>query len=184
MYLGMEAAARLIRTFECQFVHGLFQTEDYARAVALLGHKAVPGEEIDRRVSVRMKRQDLLGRPGSPQLWSVMDEAVLRRPVGGRRVMRAQVERLIEVARLPHVAIQVVPFRRGGHAAVGGSFAVLRFAEAEVPDAVYIEHLTSALYLEKRSDVEHYMEVMNVLSAQALSPAATERFLRQVIQES
>ncbi|HUZ37603.1 MAG TPA: helix-turn-helix transcriptional regulator [Streptosporangiaceae bacterium] len=183
-YLGMEAAASLIRSFEGQFVHGLFQTEAYARAVTMLGYRAAPAEEIDRRVSMRMKRQEQVGRPGAPHVWSVLDEAVLRRPVGGPEAMRAQLDRLIEAARLPDVTIQVVPFGRGGHAAGGGSFTVLRFAEPDVPDVVYIEQLTSALYLEKRDDVEHYLEVMNVLGAQALSPAATERLIRQIIRET
>jgi transcriptional regulator with XRE-family HTH domain len=124
-YLGLEAAATLIRTFELQFVHGLFQTQDYARAVTVLGHKAAPTEEIDRRVSLRLKRQDLLHSQDAPRVWSVMDEAALRRPVGGPQVMRGQLQRLIEAAALPHVTIQVVPFRRGGHAGAGGSFTVL-----------------------------------------------------------
>src|SRR6266571_3562540 len=182
-YLGLEMAASVIRTFELQFVHGLFQTEAYARAVTRLGHQAAPAEEIDRRVSLRLKRQDLLTSPEPPQVWSVMDEAVVRRPVGGRAVMRAQLERLAEVASLPQVTIQVVPFGRGGHAAAGGSFTVLRFAEPVLPDVVYIEQLTSALYLDGREDVDHYREVMNELSAQALTPARTARFLTEVSRE-
>src|SRR5512142_663161 len=162
-YLGLEAAASVIRAFELQFVHGLFQTEAYARAVTLLGHRAAPAEEIDRRVSLRLKRQDLLTSPGPPRVWAVIDEAALRRPVGGGRVMRGQLDRLIEVAQLPHVTVQVMPFGRGGHAAAGGSFTVLRFGEADLPDVVYIEQLTSALYLEKRHDVDHYAEVMDRL---------------------
>jgi len=183
-YLGLEAAATLIRTFELQFVHGLFQTDAYARAVTLLGHKAAPAEEIDRRVSLRMKRQDRLHSPDAPRVWSVMDEAALRRPVGGARVMRGQLNRLVEVAALPQVTVQVVPFRRGGHAGEGGSFAVLRFRQADLSDVVYIEQLTSALYLERRSDVDHYMEVMNRLSAEALTPAGTTRFLKEIIRET
>ena len=105
-------------------------------------------------------------------MWSVIDEGALRRPVGGAAVMRAQLERLVEVARLRHVTIQVVPFSRGGHAAAGGSFTVLRFSEPEVPDVVYIEQLTSALYLDKREDVDHYMEVMNNLSHRSPHPRA------------
>jgi len=182
-YLGLEGAASLIRTFDLQFVHGLFQTEAYARAVTLLGHQAAPAEEIDRRVSLRLKRQDLLARPEPPRVWSVVDEAALRRPVGGRAVMRAQLNRLTEVAALPHVVIQVVPFGRGGHAAAGGSFAVLRFADPELLDVVYIEQLTSALYLDDRDDVDHYMEVMNRLSAEALTPAGTQRFLTEIARE-
>jgi hypothetical protein len=183
-YLGLEAAASVIRTFELQFVHGLFQTEAYARAVTRLGYRAATAEEIDRRVSLRLKRQDLLTGPEPPQVWSVIDEGALRRPVGGRAVMRAQLNRLIEVAELRQVTIQVVPFRRGGHAAAGGSFTVLRFGEPEVPDVVYIEQLTSALYLDKRDDVEHYLEVMNHLSTEALTPAGTARFLAQITRET
>jgi hypothetical protein len=181
-YLGLEQAASLIRTFELQFVHGLFQTEDYARAVMALGHRAAPAEEIDRRVSLRIKRQDLLTKPKPPRVWSVMDEAVLRRPVGGREVMRSQLRRLIEVAELPHVTLQVVPFRYGGHAAAGGSFTILRFGEPDLPDVVYIEQLTSALYLERREDVDHYMEVMNRLNAEARTPSDTASFLSEIIQ--
>ncbi len=183
-YLGLEAAASVIRTFELQFVHGLFQTEAYARAVTLLGHKAASAGEIDRRVSLRLKRQDLLTSPEPPQVWSVIDEAALRRPVGGRAVMRAQLNRLIEVAELPQVTIQIVPFGRGGHAAAGGSFIILRFAEHELPDVVYIEQLTSALYLDDREDVDHYMEVMNDLSAEALTPAHTARLLTEITREA
>jgi len=183
-YLGLEAAASVIRTFELQFVHGLFQTEDYARAVTRLGYRAAPAEEIERRVSLRLRRQDALTRPHPPQVWSILDEGALRRPVGGRAVMRAQLNRLIEVAELNHVTVQVVSFGRGGHAAAGGSFTVLRFAEAEMPDVVYIEQLTSALYLDKDEDVVHYMEVMNHLSTEALPPAETKRFLAEMIRET
>jgi transcriptional regulator with XRE-family HTH domain len=183
-YLGLEGAASVIRTFELQFVNGLFQIETYARAVTLLGNKTASAEEIDRRVSVRLKRQDLLTTPEPPQVWSVMDEAVLRRPVGGRAVMRDQLTHLIEVASLPRVTIQVVPFALGGHAAAGGSFTVLRFAEPEVPDIVYIEHLTSALYLDGREDVDHYLEVMNDLSTEALTPARSAALLAEITQET
>jgi uncharacterized protein DUF5753/helix-turn-helix protein len=184
MYLGLEAAASVIRSFELQFVHGLFQTEDYARAVTMLGHKAAPATEIDRGVSLRMKRQDLLAGPDPPRVWSVMDEAALRRPVGGREVMRSQLQRLVEVAALPQVTLQVVPFRHGGHSAAGGSFTILRFAEPDLPDVVYIEQLTSALYLEARKEVDHYLEIMNRLSAEALTPPGTARFIKQIIPET
>jgi hypothetical protein len=104
--------------------------------------------------------------------------------VGGRAVMRGQLKRLAEVADLPHVTIQVVPFDRGGHAAAGGSFSILRFSEAELPDIVYIEQLTSALYLDRRDDVDHYMEVMDRLGAEALTPAATARLLDQITRQT
>ncbi len=183
-YLGLEAAASLIRTFEIQFVHGLFQTEAYARAVTMLGHGAAPVEEIDRRVSLRMERHALLTSPDPPRLWSVVDEAALRRPLGGQKVMRAQLTHLLEIAELPNVTLQVMPFRRGGHAGAGGSFTVLRFGEPDLPDVVYIEQLTSALYLERRTHVDHYMEVMKHLSAEALTPAGTTRYIGQIIRDT
>jgi hypothetical protein len=184
VYVGLEGVASVIRSFELQFVHGLFQTEAYARAVTLLGHKSAPAEEIDRRISLRLKRQDILANPEPPQVWSVMDEAVLRRPLGGRAVMRAQLEHLAEMASLPHVTIQVMPFGSGGHAAAGGSFSILRFAEPDLPDIVYIEQLTSALYLSDRADVDHYLEVMNELSGQALTPSRSARLLADINREA
>jgi hypothetical protein len=183
-YLGLEEAASLIRTYELQFVHGLFQTEEYARAVTVLGHGAAPADEVERRVSLRMKRQDLLTCPDPPRMWSVMDEAALRRPLGGRKVMRAQLNHLVEVTAMPTVTLQVMPFRRGGHAGAGGSFTVLRFGEPDLPDVVYIEQLTSALYLDRRAHVDHYMEVMDHLSADALTPADTVGFLGEIIHET
>src|SRR6201989_989991 len=126
-YLSLEEAASVIRTVELQFVHGLFQTEDYARAVTLLWHKTAPPEEIDRRVSLRLKRQDVLTSPSPPRVWSVVDEAVLRRQVGSRAVMNAQLNHLAEVSELPHVTVHVMPFSSGAHAAAGDSFTVLHF---------------------------------------------------------
>ena len=184
-YLGLEGAAAVIRTFELQFVPGLLQTEDYARAVVRLGYKAAPAEEIDRRVSLRMKRQELLlTGPEPSHVWSVIDEAALRRQLGGRAVMRAQLRRLTEITQFPHVTLQVVPFGCAGHAAAGGSFTILRFAEPELPDIVYIEQLTSALYLDKRDDIDHYIEVMDDLSTEALTPAATKRLLKDINEQT
>ena len=183
-YLGLESASSTIRTFEIQFVHGLFQTEDYAQAVTRLGHQAAPMVEIERRVGLRVKRQDLLARRQPPRIWAVMDEAVLRRPIGGTAVMRAQLHHLLEVAKMPQVTLQVVPFARGGHAGAGGSFTVLRFEEQFLPDVVYIEQLTGAVYLEQRGDVEHYLEVMDQLSGEALTPVATARFIEQVASQT
>jgi hypothetical protein len=183
-YLGLESASSTIRTFEIQFVHGLFQTEDYARAVTLLGHQAAPPDEIERRVGLRVKRQDLLTREDGPRIWSVMDEAVLRRPVGGLAAMRAQLRHLLEVAARPQVTLQVVPFDRGGHAGASGSFTILRFEEQYLPDVVYMEQLTGAVYLEQRSDVEHYLAVMDQLSSEALTPGATTRFIEQIAEET
>jgi hypothetical protein len=121
-YLGLESAASAIHSIEIQFAVGLFQTEVYARVVTRLGHQASPAGEIERRVGLRLKRQHLLNRAEPPRIWSVMDEAVLRRPVGGPGVLRAQLRRLTEVAAMPQVTLQVVPFSCGGHAGASGSF--------------------------------------------------------------
>jgi transcriptional regulator with XRE-family HTH domain len=185
-YLGLESAATSIRSFEMQFVPGLFQTEDYARAVTRLGHQTALDGEIERRVGLRLKRQELLTRaqPPPPRIWAVVDEAVLRRPVGGADVMRAQLARLVEAARTPRVTLQVVLFARGGHAAAGGSFSLLRFEDRDLPDVVYIEQLTSAVYLDQRPDIEHYLEVVDQLSGEALTPQETIRFIEQVAKET
>lgn len=183
-YLGLESVASLIRSFELQFVPGLFQTEDYARGVVLLGPGAVPGAVTDSRVALRLKRQDLLTRPDAPRVWTVVDEGVLRRPIGGRPVMRAQLARLVEITELPNVTLQVMPFGRGGHAAAGGSFNLLRFDEADVPDMVYIEQLASAVYLDKREDVDLYAGVMDRLGAKALTPPQTLSFLARIRDET
>ena len=183
-YLGLESVSKTIRSFELQFVHGLFQTQDYARAITQLGHRSAPPEEIERRVGLRVRRQELLSRTDPPRIWSVMDEAVLRRPFGSPAVLRAQLHRLIEAAALPHVTLQVVPFARGGHAAASGSFTVLRFGEPDLPDVVYIEQLTGAVYLDQRPDVEHYLEVADELSGEALTPVASRRFIEQVAKET
>jgi hypothetical protein len=182
-YLGLETAASLIRSFEMQFVHGLFQTREYARAVTLLGHSAAAAEEIERRVALRARRQELLTGPGAPRVWSILDEGALRRPVGGRAVMRRQLDRVMELSDLLNVTIQVVPFDAGGHAGAGGSFTMLRFLAEEVPDIVYIEQLTSALYLDKREDVDHYLEVMNSLGAKALTPADSLSLILKIRDE-
>jgi transcriptional regulator with XRE-family HTH domain len=179
-YIGLEEAASRIRAYEVQFVPGLLQTEGYARAVTLLGHGTAAEEEIERRVEMRMKRQELLHSDHAPHLWAVVDEAVVRRPLGGAEVMREQLRHLIEMCALPNVTLQVVPFERGGHAAAGGPFSILRFAEPDLPDIVYLEQLTSALYLDKREDVERYLAVMEQLCVEAEPVAATPRILRQI----
>jgi transcriptional regulator with XRE-family HTH domain len=181
-YIGLEQATSLIRTYELQFVPGLFQTEDYARAVTVLGHRAAPAEEIERRVSLRLKRQEILSRAEPvPKVWAVIDESALRRPLGGREVMRAQLEHLIELTESPQVTLQIMPFDRGGHSAAGGSFAILRFADSDLPDIVYIEQLTGALYLDRPEELDHYREVMNSLSAEAETPADSKSQLTSLI---
>jgi hypothetical protein len=182
-YLGLEAAATLIRTYEVQFVPGLLQTEAYARAVVCLGHGRASDAEIDRRVRLRLDRQQLLARPDAPRLWAVVDEAALRRPVGGHAAMLGQLDALIDITGRPNVQLQVIPLGAGGHAAAGGSFSILRFGPEELPDIVYIEHLTSALYLDKREDVEQYAQAVNRLSIEAEPPARTTEVLAGIREE-
>ncbi len=182
-YLGLEAAASLIRSYEIQFVPGLLQTPDYARAVIRLANAKAPAEEIDRRVDLRMKRQELLVRDSAPTLWSVIDEAALRRPIGGNAVMASQIAALVDATKMPNVRVQVIPFAVGGHAAAGGAFSILRFPEPDLADTVYVEQLTSALYLDKREDVEVYVATMEQLSVQARPPDETPKILEQILTD-
>jgi transcriptional regulator with XRE-family HTH domain len=183
-YVGLESAASVILSFEVQFVHGLLQTEEYARAVILIANGRASGEEIDRRVSVRMKRQRLLTQPDAPELWTVLDEAVLRRPMGGAGVMRAQLEHLLEMTALPNVTLQVIPFDVGPHAAAGGPFTILRFPEQDLPDLVYLEQLNSAQYLDHPDDVGDYLEVMDRLAVQAATGTASQDLLRALLKQA
>ncbi|WP_327140175.1 helix-turn-helix domain-containing protein [Nocardia sp. NBC_01327] len=178
-YLGLEYAAKSIRTYEGQLVPGLLQTADYARSIVALGHD----EDGERRVSLRRHRQELLTRPSAPSFWAVLDEAVLHRPVGGAAVLREQINQLIEMSQLPNITIQVLPYSAGGHAAAGSSFTMLRFAEAELPDIVYLEQLTSALYLDRRQDLELYRQVMDQLSVQAEPPERSRKLLEKIAAE-
>ncbi|WP_174550480.1 helix-turn-helix domain-containing protein [Nocardia shimofusensis] len=174
-YLGLEQAASKIRTYEAHLVPGLLQTPDYARAVLALGSD---NADTDRRVAVRRRRQDILRRTDPPIVWAVIDEAALHRPVGGSRVHLEQIEHLIEYSDLPNVTVQVLPYSAGEHAAAGSSFSILRFAEAELPDVVYLEHLTSALYLERSQDLALYRSVMDRLSVQAMAPDKSREWLK------
>jgi hypothetical protein len=183
-YLGLEASAALIRTYEVQFVPGLLQTEDYARAVVLLGHGRASAEEVDRRVALRMRRQRVLDGANPTQLWAVVDEAALRRPIGDPAVMRTQIKALLEATDRPSVRLQIIPFHVGGHSAAGGAFTILRFADPELPDIVYIEQLTSALYLDKRDDVEHYLAAIERLCVEADSPSHTPHTLRKLLTDN
>src|SRR5215469_13720347 len=184
LYVGMERAASIIRTYEVQFVHGLLQTEQYARAVILIANRRASGEEIDRRVSVRMKRQQLLTQPGAPELWTVLDEAVLRRPPGGAGGWGRRRGHLLELTALPNVTLQIIPFDVGPHAAAGGPFTILRFPEPDLPDLVYLEQLNSAHYLDHPDDVVGYLEVMHRLAAQAETGSASQDWLRTLLKQA
>jgi transcriptional regulator with XRE-family HTH domain len=179
-YLDLERAAELIRAYEIQFVPGLLQTEAYARAVITLGHGQSASEEIERRVRLRMARAELLRRPDAPRMWVVLDEAVLHRAIGGRPVLREQIESLIEAARMPNVQIQVLPFDTGGHAGAGGAFSILRFPYRELSDVVFLEHLTSGIYLDRPEDVDKYAEAIGRLFIEAAPLSRTDAILRRL----
>ena len=179
-YLGLEEAASIIRNYEVQFVPGQLQTAGYARAVIRLGHPDAGEEEIDRRTALRVSRQQVLTRPDGLHFWAVLDEAALRRPLGGVEVMRDQVDHLIQAAAWPNVTVQIIPFRAGGHPAAGGPFSLLRFPEPDLPDVVYLEQLTSALYLDRRVDVDSYHAVMERLCLQAAPAADTVTILQEI----
>ena len=182
-YVDLEAVAAQIRTYQGQLVPGLLQTEAYMRALMRSTLRDNRPEEIDRRVSLRLTRQRLLTRDDGPQLWAVMDEAALRRPVGGVKVLRAQLERLIEAATLPRVSLQVLPFEAGAHAAMVGAFSILRFADEELPDVVYLEHVTNADYLDRREDVEAYAHIMSSVGVRAIHPDQTADLLDGLLRE-
>ena len=182
-YLDLEQAAEMIRTYEIQFVPGLLQTDAYARAVIKLGLDDAGPAQIDRRATLRMDRKRLLDRPDAPRLWAVLDEAVLRRPIGGREVLREQIESLLAACDHPSVRLQVIPFESGGHAAAGGAFAILRFPHPDMPDVVYLEHLTSGLYLDKPEDVDHYAAAMGRLTIEAEPPSRTPELLRKALRD-
>lgn len=183
-YLRLEQAASVIRSFEAQFIPGLLQTEAYARAVIQLGCDTAAGDEIDRRVSLRMRRQQLVRRPDPPHVWAVIDEAVLHRPIGGAATMRAQLAHLAEISESPSVTVQVMPFSAGGHATAGGSVTILRFAEDEVRDVVFLEQLTSAVYIDKAADVDRYWHVMNSLAIEAAPAPATTEIIHRISAET
>jgi transcriptional regulator with XRE-family HTH domain len=182
-YLGLEQAASLIRGYEVQFIPDLLQTARYARAAIRLSHPFAPAAEVERRIGMQTKRQQILCRPRPPRIWVVVDEAALRRQLGDRATMRHQLRHLIQVAEFPHVTIQVMPFS-AGHAAVGGPITLLRFSDLELPDVVYLEQLTSALCLERPADVVQYRQAMDCLGIQAEPPAETGPILRDIYRET
>ena len=182
-YVGLEASASVIRTYQIQLIPGLLQTEGYARALIRQGSAATE-EEIARRGELRASRQEILRRPDAPQLWVVVDEGALRRPVGSREVVREQHAYLAEVTEHPAVTLQILPFSAGAHSAMGGPFTILRFAEPDLADVVYIEQLTSALYLDKPVEVDSYLEVMEQLCLQAEPVANTTKLLKQIYAET
>ena len=183
-YVGLEWAASIIRNYEVQFVQGLLQTEDYARAVIMISNAHASAEEIDRRVSLRIKRQELLTQPGAPEFWAVLDEAALRRSPGSPTMMRAQLEHLLQITELPNVTLQVVPFDTGPHAAAGGPFSILRFPEPDLPDVIFLEQLNSAVYLDQPNDVINYVTIMDQLCVQAATDTASKNMISALLRRS
>ena len=182
-YVDLESTASLIRTYEGQFIPGLLQTDNYMRAVIHGAFLDESGEEAGRRVRLRMARQTLLTREQPPRLWAVIDEAALRRPVGGPEVMRGQLERLIDATKLANVTLQILPFDSGAHPAMAGAFSILRFGDQELPDVVYLEHLTGASYLDKRDEVERYLDIMEIMCIEAEPPGRTVELLQRILEE-
>ncbi|WP_219466416.1 helix-turn-helix domain-containing protein [Nonomuraea rhizosphaerae] len=180
-YLGLEQDAALIRTYEIQLIPQLLQTEDYARAVIAQGHESSTSDQVERLVAVRLRRQRLLAEPSARKLWAVMDEAALRRRVGGRAMTRAQLEHLQRMAELPHVTVQVLPFSSGGHVGDVGPVTQLRFAEAELGDVIYLQQIAGAQYLTRKSDVLPYQHLMNKLVLHAQPASATPGIIRQLL---
>jgi transcriptional regulator with XRE-family HTH domain len=181
-YLGLEQAATVIRDFEVQFIPGLLQTSGYAHAVITLGYGDASNAQIERRVELRMRRQQILHDPGPPHLWAVIDEAALRRPIGSALTMRAQLAHLIELNALAQVTVQIMPFHAGGHPG-SGPIVLLRLPESELPDVVYLEQQTNAYYPDKPGEVDFYRHVLNRLVTQAEPPTATEPILYQIMRE-
>jgi transcriptional regulator with XRE-family HTH domain len=183
-YMDLEAAATLIRAYEGQLVPGLLQTADYARATIAGMLLPQAPDEVERRVTLKLARQQILEDPDGPRLWAVVDEAALRRPVGGTQVMRGQLERLIDATRLANVVLQVLRLSVAVHPAMTGAFSILRFADQELPDVVYVEQLTNALYLDKLDDVNQYLQVMDNISTRAAPPDQTVDILQELLKDS
>lgn len=179
-YFGLESSAEFIRNFEVQSVPGLLQTENYARAQIGFGDAAT-AEAVDRRARARIIRQEILRRDTPPRLQAVIDEGALRRPVGGPGIMREQLRHLIDMSAHPAVSLQVLPFDVGGHAALGGSFTILRPAGPDRREVVYLEQLSGAEYLDEPAAVDGYRQVMDQLAATARPAAETPAILRDLL---
>jgi transcriptional regulator with XRE-family HTH domain len=181
--VGLEDAAASISYYVQQLIPGLLQTEDYARAVLRAIRLDLGPDEVERRVGLRMARQSLLTRDEPPELWAVIDEAVLRRVVGGQEVMRQQLKRLAEAAARPNVTLQVLPFAAGEHAGMDGPFTILGFPDPADPDVVYLEHTTSDLYLEDPEATARYVRLFDHLRAESLGPDDSAAFFARVAEE-
>ncbi len=175
-YVGLEADATTLRTYESEVVPGLFQTEDYARTVYRTVMIKAGNDQIEKEVAVRMARQERLTGADAPQIWSVINEAVIRRVVGGPEIMRPQLVKLAQVSEWPNVTLQVLPFSAGAHAGMDGAFMILGFPEPTDPEVVYVNYYTGTVYLEKPQESDQYGLMFNHLRAAAL-PVDQSRYL-------
>lgn len=183
VFVGLEAEAATIWGYDAEFVPGILQTADYARAVHRAQLTSASADDIDRLVRVRMERQELLTSDDAPEVWLILNEAVIRRVVGGKDVMREQLKRLVEASKLPNVTLQIVPFNAGAHAAMDGMFNFLSFPEPTDPNIVYIEYHTGALYLEGKREVERFEATFNHLRATAASMDASRDMMAHAVHE-
>jgi transcriptional regulator with XRE-family HTH domain len=182
-YVGLEASAASIRSFQTHLVPGLLQTEEYARAVIRAGRPTESAENVDRMIALRSRRQAMLANSDYLEMWAVLDEAVLRRPIGGTAVMRAQLTRLLEAGELPSVTIQVLPFARGAHAGVDGAFTIIGFPDPTDLDVVYVDCPAGNIFLEKEKDVRRHTTWFDHLRAAALPPDESAEFVAAAADE-
>ena len=182
-YIGFEGEARSVWNYESLFVPGLLQTEDYARAVIRAGLPSASRDDIEPRVEVRMQRQDVLRNDNPLELWGIVDEAALRRQVGGRAIMHAQLSHLLEASELPNITLQVIPFSVGAHAGMPGSFVFMQFTEASIPDVIYLDSMAGDLFLEAEADVRRYRLAFEHLRAVAVSPDASRALVTALVAE-
>jgi transcriptional regulator with XRE-family HTH domain len=180
VYIGLEAEASSVRVYEAELVHGLLQTADYYRAFLRAAPAAAADAEADRKIEVRLARQERLTGEDPPEYWAVLNEAVIRRVVGGAEVMRGQLYHIAEMAELPHVNVQVLPFGAGVHPAMDGSFEILGFPEPGDPDVVYLENQAGSLYLEEQPEIDRYARMFSHLMAKALDPEESRRLIARI----
>ncbi len=183
VYVGLEAEASSVRIYESELVHGLLQTSDYYRAFLRAAPAAVDQGEAERKIEVRLARQERLTGDDPPEYWAVLNEAVIRRVVGGAEVMRAQLGRIAGLSELPHVNVQVLPFSAGVHPAMDGSFEILGFPDPADPDVVYLENQAGSLYLEEEPEIDRYARMFNHLIAKALDPDESRRMIARVARD-
>jgi transcriptional regulator with XRE-family HTH domain len=183
VYIGLEDEATSIRNYQSLLVPGLLQTRGYAEAVVRGAAPENTPDQVQQRIDVRIRRQDRITGDDPVRFWAVIDEAAVRRVVGSKAIMREQLERLVELSALPHVTVQVIPFSIGAHPGMSGAFSILEFQETSDSDVVYLEGVTSDLYLEKASEVSLYTVMYEHLRAEALSPDNSRALFAQAAKE-